>query len=1062
MRLPIFILINKRLHIVPCAAFLFVIVAIFGKVSLAQMETATLSGTVMDQSGAVLQDTEVQVTNSDTNITVATTTNRAGVYVVSGLKPGRYRVLVMKQGFKQVSLTDVILTVQDVVSRNFNLQVGATSETISVVASSNEVQMSPAVTTVVDQRLVQELPLNGRSFQTLFQLTPGAVITPTDFIDQGQFSINGERTNSNYFTVDGVSANVGVAAGSQPGQSFGGSLPALTAAGGTNSLVSTEAVQEFAIQTSSYAPEFGRTPGGQVSIVTQSGTDKFHGGAFDYVRNDIFDANDWFANHDALKRAALRQNDFGGVFGGPLVRNKTFFFFSYEGLRLRQPITGQTDVPSLSARQAAPSAIQPFFNAYPQPTGIDEGTGLAPANYSFSNPSTLDAASIRVDHHVRQSLLLFARYSYSPSNVNVRGGGLSLSDVTNTNLSLQTLTLGATMSFGARLSNDVRFNWSRSSAESSNALDTFGGAVPLRSQQVFPASFGEGNSEFVFFPDLSGQNVALVTGKNVANAQRQLNFIDDVARQLGAHYFKAGVDVRRLAPQFNPSVYDQGVFFDSIQSAMAQSSFFTLVQAAVPVQATYFNYSLYLQDNWKPVPRFSATYGLRWDFNPAPTGRGRNGLAPFAVRGIDNLSLLSLAPAGTPLYRATRNNIAPRMGFAYQLRGAAGNESVIRAGAGIFYDLGSGPSGNAFGLFFPFLAVKSLFGIPFPLSAGDASAPPITTDPPFSTIIAFPRTLKQPYSYHWNLAFEQSILGSQSLSLSYVGAAGHQLLRTDQYIGGGLPPTFTEVDLVTNAGYSNYNAFQAQFRRRATNGIDLLASYTLSHSLDNGSSDSEPLIPGRFVNPKTDYGSSDFDIRHTAAVAIDYSVPDRGTSWPAKLFLHGWSVDPIITARSSPVVNVVVSRDIGFGSYNFRPDLLPGSPLYVDDRGIAGGRKLNAAALSVPSAPRQGDLRRNAFRGFPLLQADLSVRRRFRLREKLFLQARVEAFNILNHPNFAPEEGLLGTVDSSGTFFPQSSFGISQSMLGRGLQAGSFGSGFNPLYQIGGPRSLQIALKLEF
>jgi hypothetical protein len=176
MRLPIFILINKRLHIVPCAAFLFVIVAIFGKVSLAQMETATLSGTVMDQSGAVLQDTEVQVTNSDTNITVATTTNRAGVYVVSGLKPGRYRVLVMKQGFKQVSLTDVILTVQDVVSRNFNLQVGATSETISVVASSNEVQMSPAVTTVVDQRLVQELPLNGRSFQTLFQLTPGAVI----------------------------------------------------------------------------------------------------------------------------------------------------------------------------------------------------------------------------------------------------------------------------------------------------------------------------------------------------------------------------------------------------------------------------------------------------------------------------------------------------------------------------------------------------------------------------------------------------------------------------------------------------------------------------------------------------------------------------------------------------------------------------------------------------------------------------------------------------------------------------------------------------------------------
>jgi hypothetical protein len=196
----------------------------------------------------------------------------------------------------------------------------------------------------------------------LVLLTPGTVATVTSFQDQGQFSVNGQRADANYFTVDGVSANFGVTGQSAMVQTASGSLPALTAGGGTNSLVSVDAMQEFRIQTSSFAPEFGRTPGGQISIVTRSGTNAFHGTLFDYFRNDKLDARSWFVNYSGLAKPAERQNDFGGVFGGPVVKNKTFFFFSYKGLRLRQPATQQTVVPNASSRQQAPPGTQPFLN----------------------------------------------------------------------------------------------------------------------------------------------------------------------------------------------------------------------------------------------------------------------------------------------------------------------------------------------------------------------------------------------------------------------------------------------------------------------------------------------------------------------------------------------------------------------------------------------------------------------------------------------------------------------------------------------------------------------------
>src|SRR5262249_47051118 len=236
--------------------------------------------------------------------------------------------------------------VQDALEINFELTVGSVNETVTVESGAPLVNTESAtVSTVIDRMLVADIPLNGRSFQTLILLTPGVVPTVTAFDDQGQFSVNGQRADGNYFTIDGVSANFGLTGYPPLTQSGGGALPALSVSGGTNSLVSVDAMQEFRIQTSSFEPEFGRTPGGQISILTRSGTNAFHGTLFEYFRNSVLDANDWFGNFHHLAKPAERQNDFGGVFGGPVFKDKTFFFFSYEGLRLRLPSTQETVVP---------------------------------------------------------------------------------------------------------------------------------------------------------------------------------------------------------------------------------------------------------------------------------------------------------------------------------------------------------------------------------------------------------------------------------------------------------------------------------------------------------------------------------------------------------------------------------------------------------------------------------------------------------------------------------------------------------------------------------------------
>jgi len=1063
---------------------LFVVLLLSCSTTLAQSPNGSIAGIVLDSDAKAIAGAEIIVVNDLTAVRSISSTNAEGIYRVADLPPGLYRIQISKSGFKTIVKPDIVLNVQDALSLNFTLPVGAVSITVMVEGGAPLVNTADAtVSTVVDRQFADNLPLNGRSFQSLIYLTPGVVATPSTSFDSGQFSVNGQRPVSNYWTVDGASANVGISTGSNPGNGLGGSLGSFSALGGTNSLVSVDALQEFRIQTSTFAPEFGRTPGAQISIVTRSGTNRFHGSAFDYLRNDLLDANDWFANSAGLRKPREKQNDFGGTFNGPLLKDRTFFFFSYEGLRLRLPQTSLTNVPDSDpadpfSRQYAASAMQPYLNAYPLPNGGEalnaqgRPTGMAKFNASYSNPGTLDAYSLRIDHQWNPKWNLFGRYSYSPSEFNNRGGQTvwSLSTVVHSKITMQSFTGGLMWNASPRTANDLRVNYSRVDADGSAELDHFAGAVPLASVP-FPSGYRLTNGQLAFFIFGLGPGSGLNAGQTSGNAQRQMNVVDSVSRQAGSHSLKFGADFRRLTPDTNSSPYFQEGAFHTVAQANAGTSYFSQVYSQNEVRLTFVNLGLYAQDSWR-LSRLMLTYGLRWDVDFAPSSR--NGINLPAVTGYNlaDLSQLAVAPASAAPFHTTYANFAPRVGAAYQVSQSSRWEMVLRGGFGVFYDLASSEAGNAINqaALFPPLGNRLLyFNTTFPLSAAQIQPAPIPGIAAIENITAFNPQLKLPYTLEWNVALEQELGEKQSVSVTYVGASGRRLLQTTNLINPLTNPTIQEAVFVDNTSASNYNALQLEFKRRLSRGLQALASYTLSHSIDNASAgsfgfSSNSSVPGARDENR---GSSDFDIRHSFTAGMTYDVPSPKTGHFLSVLSQRWSVESLVLVRSAPPVDVSDANFFTFRSgvnADIRPDVLAGQPLYLFGPQYAGGKAFNPAAFtdppmdSVTLAPtRQGTLGRNVLRGFGATQWDLGIHREFPLHESVKLQFRAELFNVLNHPNFAAPNGDFG----------QTGFGLSTQTLAQGLNGGLNGTNLgggalNPLYQLGGPRSVQVALKLTF
>lgn len=1036
-----------------CAAALF-----------AQSSSAVLSGTVRDQQDRAVASAKVTLLDPARGQTRQASTDAGGSFVFSQLAPSTYQLTVEQTGFATARFSDLAINADDQRSLRVKLILAQRDEAVTVTGDVPLVREAPSVATTVDRRFIENQPLNGRTFQTLINLSPGVVITPASLPEQGQFSVNGQRPGSNYFTVDGVSANFGLPFATSPYQGAGGGVPSLTAGGGTSALASVDAVQEFTVQTSTYAPEYGRQPGAQVAIVTRSGTNSLHGSAYNYLRNDRLDANSWFGNYNGIARPALRQNDFGFTLGGPASlpgiyngRNRTFFFASYEGLRLVQPvISAPVRVPSLAARERATGLLKSILEAYPLPIAppLAGAPDETPYVAGFSNPSNLDATSVRIDHAAGSRLTFFGRYNYAPSDSRERARYATPSFVAVLPAKTEMVTAGATMLFSPSVTNDLRFNWSRARASQRYLQDTFGGAKILPLSLLVP-SFADPDTSLYYLSIGGNDENTISPGAFSHNTQRQFNFVETLSWNSGAHSLKFGADYRRLLPSFGGRFFSNALTVPSItQLATGIVPTGTTSQIGRYLEPLYHNTSVFAQDAWRLGPRFTLTYGLRWEVNPAPAGDAAS--LPLAVQGLANPSTARLAPAGTPLYQTTYANFAPRIGVAWQPFTARG--TVVRAGFGSFYDLGHAFAGTALSpTNYPFSRSRTVANRPIndPIFLTEVGA--LNTNPPYPRLFAFYDGFKLPYTLQYSVVVEQPFANSNSLSLSYVGAAGRRLARVESLRSQTLQnAAFTRIDAVSNGAASDYNSLQAQFKRRMSRGLQALLAYTWSKSLDTASDESISNLyaPAARLDPASDRGPSAFDVRHAFSGSASYEIPSPFAHPAARAVFGGFALDSVVRFRSALPVTIATGRDpLGLGLTNVaRPDLVAGMPLYLYSDSLPGGRRFNPAAFDgvTPLAQaRQGTLGRGTLRGFGLSQVDLSVRRRFPLGERASLDFRADAFNLLNTPNFANPTGTMTSAN----------FGRSTQILSSGT-AGA--SGQNPLFVLGGPRSIQLALKIQF
>jgi hypothetical protein len=675
------------------------------------------------------------------------------------------------------------------------------------------------------------------------------------------------------------------------------------------------------------------------------------------------------------------------------------------------------------------------LDAYPIPNGpISPNGQTAQFTGTYSNSGTLDAGSIRIDHKFGDRYLLFGRFNDAPSGIASRVSGLSMLQTIAADT--KTLTIGLNMTVTSKLANSLRGNYSTQTSSVTDAFDSIGGSVSLTPSFFLGSSPTKGSLLEFQTEDTS----FLAAGALASDRTRQFNIADDLDWVVGSHQVKFGTDYRAIFLDAAPAT--QTFFFDTpnVQSYLATGqgslSATTKKTSKLLTQA----YSLYGQDTWKMTSRLTLTYGLRWEFSPPPSGRGTTTLASW--ENIDNPATISLAPSGAALWKTTYGNFAPRVSAAYAL--TPRGDFVIRAGWGIFYDLGVGQIATL-ATQFPNSAALTTAHVSVPISDPTPYVPTLGLHPPFPGAYGASPNLKLPYSYQWNVALEKSLPANQVITATYVGQAGRDLLRNTGYYrpNANFSSFFY---LTTNDAFSNYEALQVQYRKLISSRLQGIVNYSLSHSLDNSSND---VVSGaNAISAAGDYASSDFDVRHSFSGALHFEIPAAAKSGVASALTKDWSLDLVGIARTGFPFNAttfVVSPVLG---YTFvRPDLVAGQPFWVANSAVAGERSLNPLAFTPAPAGQQGTEGRNDIPGFGLTQFDFSLARKIFITERLNLQFRADAFNVLNHPNF---NNPGGSVFSGPTQLR------STKMLNQGL------GGLNPLFQEGGPRSWQLSLRLTF
>ena len=989
-------------------------------------QQADVSGIIKDSSGAAVPRAGITLLHQQSGIRRQAQSDEHGLYAIPAARPGAYRISVRKPGF-QTSARSISINTGQSARYDFTLTVGPVEDSVTI--NDRKPQQPPddaATGTTLRRRMVENLPNNGRSLLPLIEAAPGVIITPAGGGEVGQFAVNGQRSNANYITVDGVSSNFAVNDG-LPGQAPSGSTPVLTALGSMQTVVSVEALEEVHVRTSTTPAEFGRLPGGQISMTTRAGTNQFHGSAFEYLRNEKLDANNWFSNSAGLRRSPLRSNDFGASLGGPLWKDKTFFFASYEGLHLRQPFTLRDSVPSNAFRQQAPPIVRDFLDAYPIASGPPTSADMAELTAAVSRPSALNASSIRVDHNLNDKAQFFVRAYDTPSSA--QGSAASLYSQGQLNLGARGFTAGLNSAFSARTLNDLRFGYASAQARY--------GVTPIISNpnanvwRILPPVTPAASTNYeVLVYGLQ----PVVGSSNDRHTQSQWNLVDSLTHIRGKHEWKLGGDFRLILPSLESHPYGVYASFDSLTSlALGHLSQFT-INHQDPLSLTAKNLSMFVQDTYRVRPNLTFNLGLRWEWNPPMTGRSGDTLTP-----VVNLGPAAHLAAAPLWHNNAARNFAPRVGLAW--RPFENRNLTIRSGAGVYYDLGYGVAMSSLASSAPYFTSSTIYDVSIYDPTGAIRLP--NASPPYARGFAYQPGFQLPNTFHWNVGIEQQLGRAAAISATYVNLTGNNLLRREWLAHPNA--SFTGVDVTTNGGFSGYSALQLQLRSRMETALQYLFSFNWSRSTDNASKDSQLLPYGDQASRAADLGYSDFDVRRSWNASVSYEPKS----------LKNWALESIIRSRSAFPLNVVTGADpfqFGNGNYVLRPNLVAGTPIWISDSNAPGGERLNANAFSVPNGYTQGDLTRNSIRGFGFSQVDIAVRKQFNVREGSSIQLRVEVFNAFNHANLSDPQTSLNSAQ----------FGQSQSMLSAGLGTGGPANGLMPVFQIGGPRSLQASLRFRF
>lgn len=1026
---------------------LLLIISLLAPYASAQTHRASVRGNIFDAADARIAGATVKLVHLQTNETRQIDTNDDGAFILSALPPGEYRIEGEKAGYRKFAQR-FTLQVNQEIRIDITLEVGEVTAVEEVTALAPPLKRdSAALGTVIENRAITGLPLDGRNFFELSLLIPGVAPSAQGSAGSARgdlaFNVNGAREDSNNFLLDGV-YNLD---------------PKLNTFGVTPSV---DAVREFELATSSYDASFGRNPGGQVNVVLNSGSNAWHGTAYEFFRNDALDARNFFAPADQGDPRNQR-NQFGFSLGGPVAKNKTFFFGDYEGTRIREGITRITNVPTLAERggdfsnSIFPAPRNPFTGQpfpgnriplqfinpigraiaalYPAPN-----RNVARGNFVSSPIATdrEDQFDARVDHSLNSKSQWAARYSFTDRTFFEPFAGAAFASVPGYGNDVfrrgQNAMISETHIFSPSLINEARVAFSR---------------VATR---VLHENFGASVNRQVGLPELStnprdfGLSFITVTGfsqlgDEFNNPQdgvtNVFQILDHATWSKGNHLVKFGFDFRATQQNAFRDVQSRG-FLNFSNQAFTGNALGDLLLGLPTVTGgarldnhqhiRTESYNFYVNDSYRITPRLTLTAGLRYEYNSPPVDPEDRANLYDATTG----SLVRVGTGEVPRsgYEADKNNFAPRVGLAWTI----GEGRVLRAGYGIYFDQSALAPGEA--LFFnpPFFDLNFYFTIPglYTLTLFDPFPAQFPLALPDSAL-SIQRDLKTPYMQHWSLGFQQQLGRSRVFEAAYVGSKGTKLIAArdiNQPQASPAPvnlrpnPFFADVTGLESRANSVYNSLQLRLEQNLDFGLTMLASYTWSRSIDNASaffsSAGDPNFPQDSNNVRAERGRSNFDIAHRFSLSYSYELPfGKGRAWLSDrgwitALLTGWQTYGIVTLQTGRPFTVALLQEVdnsntgrsnlGFGA-NDRPNVVGNAE--ISNR--TPDRWFDTSAFALPPFGSFGNAGRNILDGPGFQNVNASLVKNTALTENFNLQFRVEAFNLFNHPNFNLPDNFLGS-----------------------------------------------------